>query len=227
MTYSTDNESFILEVQNIPSASATIPLAKTMLDATRRIESALVQKLNCMYFVSRSISLPSVENLLKKERSVECSKEMYLDFSHELNRLINTYFCIENEEDMEVKIAGSEENRNDLMPILYVSSHREKAELESEIRRVLKEFHHGQGPNQILDPSNRMKPLDCAKVLMGIHSSRECVKRFQSDGSVWARRQDYDYNDVLKMCEAVVQAYYEDVLPSAANAVQASKRIRE
>jgi len=102
ISYSTDNESFILEVKSIPAANATIPLAKLMLEATRRIESALVQKLNCMYFVSRKISLPSVENLLKKEKSLECAKEMYLDFSHALNELINTYFSIDKEEDMEI-----------------------------------------------------------------------------------------------------------------------------
>jgi hypothetical protein len=42
MTYSTDNESFILELKSIPATNATIPLAKAMLEATRRIESALV-----------------------------------------------------------------------------------------------------------------------------------------------------------------------------------------
>ena len=102
MTYSTDNESFILELKSIPSAGATIPLAKAMLEATRKIESALVQKLNCMYFVSRKISLPSVESLLKREKSFETSKEMYLEFSEALNILINAYFCIEKEEDMEI-----------------------------------------------------------------------------------------------------------------------------
>jgi hypothetical protein len=142
MTYSTDNESYILELKSIPSARATIPLAKAMLEATRRIESALVQKLNCMYFVSRKISLPSVESLLKREKSFESSKEMYLEFSEALNTLINAYFSIEKEEDMEIQIAGSEEDRNELMPLLFVSSHREKNEIESQIKLMLKEYHH-------------------------------------------------------------------------------------
>ena len=42
-----------------------------MLDATREIESALVQKLNCMYFVARKVSMPSVESMQKKERAQE------------------------------------------------------------------------------------------------------------------------------------------------------------
>jgi len=67
MTYTNDNESFILEIESIPAAAATFPLAKAMLDATRRIESALVQKLNCMYFVARQISLPTVDWMLKTE----------------------------------------------------------------------------------------------------------------------------------------------------------------
>jgi hypothetical protein len=55
-----------------------------------------------------------------------------------------------------------------------------------------------------MDPNNRMKPLDVTKVLMGIMSSRDNVKRFQQDSTVWARRQDYDYNDILKLSETVV-----------------------
>ena len=51
----------------------------------------------------------------------------------------------------------------------------------------------------MLDPANRMKPLDVVKVLMGILSSRESVKRFQYDSSLWAKRQEYDYDDVLKV----------------------------
>lgn len=152
---------------------------------------------------------------------------MYLDFSHALNQLINTYFCIEDDRDMELQIAGSEEDRNDLMPLLYVSTNREKAEIESEIKRILRDYHHGQTPDKLMDPSNRMKPLDVTKVLMGIHSSRENVKRFQNDGAVWAKKQDYDYNDILKLCETAVKQYYEDILPAAANASMMSKRIRE
>ena len=34
-------------------------------------------------------------------------------------------------ETMEVEIAGSVDERNALMPLLYLDSHREKAELES------------------------------------------------------------------------------------------------
>ena len=60
-----------------------------------------------------------------------------------------------------------------------------------------------------------MKPLDVTKVLMGIRSSRENVMRFSTDNSVWARRQDYDYQDILKLCESTVQQYYLDQLSSA------------
>ena len=74
-----------------------------MLDATRKIESALVQKLNCSYFIARKVSLPSVESMLKREKGCpDKGKEMYLDFSHQLNKLINKYFSIMKEEDMEV-----------------------------------------------------------------------------------------------------------------------------
>lgn len=42
MTYDVDHKSFILEIISIPEAGVTIPLAKAMLEATRKIESAVV-----------------------------------------------------------------------------------------------------------------------------------------------------------------------------------------
>ena len=63
MSYEVDKESFILQIHSIPTKSQALPLAQAMLDATREIESALVQKLNCMYFVARKVSMPSVESM--------------------------------------------------------------------------------------------------------------------------------------------------------------------
>lgn len=118
-------------------------LAAKMLDETRKIESALVQKLNCMYFVARKVSLPSVENMLKKEKQTEDSKKMYLGFSKQLNDLLNLYFSIENELEIELKIAGDEEEKQRLMPLLYIDTERTKAELISEIKMILKEYTRG------------------------------------------------------------------------------------
>lgn len=78
---------------------------------------------------------------------------------------------------------------------------------------VLKEFHSGnQNPNQLLDPQNRMRPLDVVKVLLGVQSSRECVKRYQNDSKVWAGRHDYDYAQLLELSQAVVSTFYVDAL---------------
>jgi len=79
---------------------------------------------------------------------------------------------------MEVDIAGSADERNAMMPLLYVDTYKEKAELEAQAKLVLREFHHGTTQQSLLDPANRMKPLDVVKVLMGIMSSRDSVKRF-------------------------------------------------
>ena len=79
-----------------------MPLANEMLSGTRKIESALIQKLNCMYFVARQVSLPSIETMLKKEKMSDNGADMYLQFSQQLNKLINIYFSITNEEEMEV-----------------------------------------------------------------------------------------------------------------------------
>ena len=114
-----------------------------------------------------------------------------------------------NSEDMEVQISGSEEERNLLIPLCYIETHREKAELESEVKLILKKYHEGMNNvSQWRDPDNRMKPLDVTKVLMGIQSSRENVKRYQNDSSVWAKRQEYSYEDVLKLTTLTVQEFY-------------------
>lgn len=44
---------------------------------------------------------------------------------------------------MELQIAGNEEERNAMMPLLYIDSSHEKATLEAEIKMVLKEYHYG------------------------------------------------------------------------------------
>jgi len=60
-----------------------------------------------------------------------------------------------------------------------------------------------------------MKPLDVVKVLMGIQSSRESVKRFSQDNSLWARRQEYDYGEVLDVATDTVQNFYLEMLPTS------------
>jgi hypothetical protein len=95
ISYETDHESFILQVHQIPRHQKALPLSEAMHNATRKIENALVQKLNCMYFVARKVSVPSIEALLKKEKQE--SIQIYKDFSSQLNVLINKYFANENE----------------------------------------------------------------------------------------------------------------------------------
>ena len=117
---------------------------------------------------------------------------------------------------MEIEIAGNQQERDDMMPLLYISSSsRERAELESEVKQVLKDFHHGTTANQWLDPAARMKPLDVVKVLMGVQSSRESVKRFSQDNNLWARRQEYDYEEVLGVATETVQNFYLEMLPTS------------
>ena len=97
---------------------------------TRKVENSLVSKLNCAYLVARKVSLPSVDAMLKREKQEADKVEFYKGFSVQLNQLINKYFAIEKEEDMEIEIAGNEQERNEMMPLLYVDSHRDKAALE-------------------------------------------------------------------------------------------------
>jgi hypothetical protein len=47
---------------------------------------------------------------------------------------------------MEIQIAGSEEERNIMMPLVYINSHREKSDLEATIKALLKDFHNDSSP---------------------------------------------------------------------------------
>ena len=112
-----------------------------------------------------------------------------------------------------------------MMPTAYIDTHREKAELESEIKKVLREYHNGMAASQWLDPNNRMKPLDVTKVLMGIRSKRENVMRFMQDQTVWARRKEYDYQDIVKVCEAYVPTFYMENLPVVPQTTSAAEKM--
>ena len=114
---------------HVPYGGQTMELSADMLAETRRIEKNMVQKLNCMYFVARRVSLANVENMLKKEKT-EDAEAMYKGYSKQLNELINLYFSISDENEMEIQIAGSAQERNIMMPLQYIDSHREKANVE-------------------------------------------------------------------------------------------------
>ena len=75
---------------------------------------------------------------------------------------------------------------------------------------VLTSFHqpsNGKASN-ILNPANRMKPLDVVKVLMGILSSRECITRFKYDGVFWGKLLEYDYEQLMTVADEIVNHFY-------------------
>lgn len=99
ITYEVDQESFVLRILHIPAGGQTLDLSQEMLVETRRIERNMIQKLNCMYFVSRRISMTSIDHMLRKEK--ESGTGMYKAFSKELNELINLYFSVVDESTIE------------------------------------------------------------------------------------------------------------------------------
>ena len=38
------------------------------------------------------------------------------------------------------------------------------------------------------------------------------MKRFENEHSLWKRRQEYSYDDILKVCENVTQQFYLELL---------------
>ena len=66
-------------------------------------------------------------------------------------------------------MAGTEQERNEMMPLLYVDRNDCEHEKDS-IREVLEVAHAGESDEALEKVGNRMKPIDVVKVLMGIHS---------------------------------------------------------
>ena len=109
-------------------------------------------------------------------------------------------------DDVELKIAGNEEDRAMMMPLLYVDSEEVRADIERNIIGVLEQFTRGN------PKAPRMKPLDVIKVLMGIMSQRDSVKQFQFDGHFWGMLQEYDYEQLMNVAEDVVKKWYLDYI---------------
>ena len=114
---------------------------------------------------------------------------------------------------MELKIAGNAEERSIMMPLLYIDDADDtRQKIENDMKNVLNSFHSSEKDSHILNPANRMKPLDVVKVLMGIHSSRESVTRFKYDGVYWSKLLEYDYEQLMTVAEQTVNAFYLNAL---------------
>lgn len=60
-----------------------------MLKKTELVENGIIAKLNCMYLVSRNISLPTIDILQRKMRT----QDNYLEeTTARINELIHSYF---------------------------------------------------------------------------------------------------------------------------------------
>jgi len=116
-----------------------------------------------------------------------------------LNYLVLITIIIEN---IELKIAGDENERAQMMPLLYIDSDDIKAYISEQIVGVLEQYTKGN------PGSPKMKPLDVVKVLMGIMSERDSVKQFKFDGKFWAVLHEYDYEQLMKLSEEVVGTWY-------------------
>ena len=53
-----------------------------------------------------------------------------------------------------------------------------------------------------------MKPLDIVKIMMGVYSERVHIKRFMNNGRIWAKFQEYDYEDLYKVAQSTVNQFY-------------------
>lgn len=84
-----------------------------------------------------------------------------------------------------------------MMPLLYIDEEFIKKDITKDIQNVLQAYLKNKSSKSkstsINSISNRMKPLDVVKVLMGIRSERDSVKQFQNDGEYWAKLHEYDY----------------------------------
>jgi|APSaa5957512535_1039671.scaffolds.fasta_scaffold222648_1 hypothetical protein len=102
-----------------------------------------------------------------------------------------------------------------MMPLLYIEDEQTKKELTQDITDLLDDY---VGPlnkvkrNKVMNPANRMKPIDVVKVLMGIRSTREAVKRYEYNSPYWAKLHEYDYEQVLQLSEDTTHKFYMELL---------------
>ena len=114
------------------------------------------------------------------------------------------------------------------MPLLYIDDcEATRAQVSNDMTSVVDQFHRNEKPETILNPAMRMKPLDVVKVLMGIMSSRESVKRFQYDGKNWAKLHEYDYEQLMTLAEDVVSRHYVEAMAESAAALEAREQAKE
>lgn len=175
-----------------------------------------------MYFAARKVALPSVGYMLRKETQMEAeeegsSKAMYTGFSKQLNDLINLYFQAQKGEDIELKIAGSQDERATMMPLFYIEDEATRKRVSDDVKQVLETFTAGN------PDAPRMKPLDVVKVLMGIRSERDCVKQFMQDGKFFATYQDFDYEQMFTLVDDVVKQWTLDNI----HVLEASRKKRK
>ena len=75
---------------------------------------------------------------------------------------------------------------------------------------ILKEFHDEGSSSASYDPTERMKPLDLVKIMMGVYSERANIKRFMNNSRIWAKHQDYDYDGLYTVAQATINQFYLD-----------------
>ena len=59
---------------------------------------------------------------------------MYKAYSKELNELINLYFSVVDESTIESQLAGDEEVKKMMMPLMYIDSYKAKSEVTVRIK---------------------------------------------------------------------------------------------
>ena len=139
---------------------------------------------------------------------------MYIGYSQRLNDLINLYFQAGRGEDVELKIAGNQEERALMMPLLYIDCDETKAQLSGDMTSLLEDFQGGKKwtTKKLMNPANRMKAIDVVKVLMGIRSTREAVQQYAYKSTHWAKLHEYDYEQVLELAEDITHRFYVSLM---------------
>ena len=95
---------------------------------------------------------------------------------------------------------------------------------------ILREFHEGGNgglKGKDYDPTERMKPLDVVKVMMGVYSDRANIKRFMNNSRFWAKHQEYDYENMYTVAEATVKDYYLDQLTGGGESTSKKRKLNE
>lgn len=206
ISYETKDEGGFILIEKIPSSYKDIITYFTVLN--NAYVNLNIKKLNSSYIILRKYATVSVDtftsatfNKIFQVKTLN-SYPSFIDYDNEVKKTILSYFnYINNEDTIDVLVAGSEIERNVILPIYNIEIQRELTAVTKEIEElVYTEFEHNNGINTV----------DIMNILFGIVIRGKELKSYLSH-PCWGKYANYNYEQltdtVIKTLEKTKMNY--------------------